>query len=389
MTMDSSRIDLLVSVAESVRDGQAATRGDIGDLFKLRSTSVSEIVAQLLTCNLVAESKARSRAQGRPAAVLVFNQRRLGAIFISVIDNKLVGYVLDMGLMVLSQASITPDPSDGNAEIAAHLVELARRVGELAPDDIEICAVVCALSGLLDVSSSTWCFATRWPKLRNLNVAASLAGAGHRVYLIRNVDAELEGFRASSQTFGNEATLLLHWGHGIGAAFASRHGVVNRDKGRFCEIGHWGLGNNRGRRCRCGNDDCLETVAALWALGPQLIQSFPDLPQDEREVAAHLGRADVEGSALMQEALAEVLRLTANLCRLLFPDRIVLTGPFVQNPRIFSRFVQVLDNAPMLSSLDQIRISIVSSGQDYEIAGAVRQPFAEALRELVMRPISQ
>lgn len=385
MSIESSRVDLLVAAAEAVRDGRAATRGDIGELFKLRSTSVSELVGHLLTRDVIRESKVRNRSQGRPAAVLIFNQRRLGAIFITVIDKKLVAYAVDMGFMVLAQASIDPEAAAGNVELAEHLVELVHKIRSLCPDDIEICAIVCAMSGLLDVASSTWCLATRWPNMRNLNLAGCLSGFGYPVYLMRNVDAELEGFRASNPEFGVEATLLLHWGHGIGAAFASREGVVNRDKGRFCEIGHWELGNNFGRLCRCGNNDCLETVAALWALGPELAERFPDLPQDEREIAAHLGRADVEASLPMKTALAEVLRLTTNLCRLLFPDRIVLTGPFVQNPRVFSKFVQALDGAPMLSSLDQIRVSVIGSGQKYEIAGALLKPFADGMRRLIQR----
>lgn len=384
--MESSHLDLLATVAEAVRDGRAATRGDVGDILRLRSTSVSELVGHLLARDIISENKVRTRSQGRPAAVLVFNQRRLGAIFITVIDRKLVAYAVDMGLKVLAQTSIIPDSAAGSSEMAAHLVELVGRIRALFPEDIEICAVVCSLSGLLDVASATWCLATRWPNMKNLDIASCLSEFGHPVYLIRNVDAELEGFRASGPELGNEALLLLHWGHGIGAAFASRQGVLNREKGRFCEIGHWELGNRMGRRCRCGNYDCLETVAALWALGPQLAESFPDLPQDEHEIAAHLGRADIEASQPMATALSEVLRLTANLCRLLFPDRIVFTGPFVQNPRIFSKFVKALEGAPVLNSLDQIRLSVIDSGQKYEIAGALRQPFSNALRELIQRP---
>ncbi|MFV0335228.1 MAG: ROK family protein [Tropicimonas sp.] len=383
--MDASRAELLVTAAQAVRDGRAATRGDIGEILKLRSTSVSEIVGHLLKRDIIRESRVRNRGQGRPAAVLVFNPRRLGAIFITVTDQKLVAHAVDMNLMVLAQSTITPDPAAGNAAIAGHLADLVRDIERLFPDDIEIAAVVCSLSGLLDVPSATWCVSTRWPNLRNLDIAASLSGFGYRVFVMRNVDAELEGFRAGSREREDEATLLLHWGHGIGAAFASAHGVVNRDKGRFCEIGHWGLGNNQGRLCRCGNHDCLETVAALWALGPQLAEHFPDLPQDEKEIAAHLGRADIEASLPMRTALTEVLRLTTNLCRLLFPDRIVLTGPFVQSPRIFSRFVQALEDAPILSSLDQIRVSVISSGHKYEISGALREPFADALHELILR----
>ncbi|MFV0334921.1 MAG: AAA family ATPase [Tropicimonas sp.] len=46
---------------------------------------------------------------------------------------------------------------------------------------------------------------------------------------------------------------------------------------------------------------------------------------------------------------------------------------------------QALEDAPILSSLDQIRISVISSGHKYEIIGAAREPFADALRELILR----
>ena len=184
---------------------------------------------------------------------------------------------------------------------------------------------------------------------------------------------------------GAESMLLLHWGHGIGAAFSTGGEVVNRHRGRFCEIGHWGLGNGQGRRCRCGNADCLETVAALWALRPALAETMPGLPLGESELAGSLRTLDLERVPVLVTALAEVLRLTANLCRLFFPDRIVLTGPFVQNPEIFSRFVQTLAHAPLLRSLDKVSVAASTGGLEFEIAGALRDPFGIALRNLIRR----
>jgi hypothetical protein len=95
--------------------------------------------------------------------------------------------------------------------------------------------------------------------------------------------------------------------------------------------------------------------AALWSIRPALLAEFPDLPFSETAIAAHFARVDLRLSPVVQGALSEVLRLTANLCRLLFPDRVILTGPFVQNPEIFSRFVETVDKAPMLRSLDKVR----------------------------------
>lgn len=88
---------------------------------------------------------------------------------------------------------------------------------------------------------------------------------------------------------------------------------------------------------------------------------------------------------MVQMALSEVLRLTANLCRLLFPERVVLTGPFVQTPEVFSRFVQTLELAPMLRSLDKIQVSVSSGTQSLGLAGALNLPFAAAVRQVLDR----
>ena len=200
---------------------------------------------------------------------------------------------------------------------------------------------------------------------------------------MRNLDAELAGIRLQENHPTDTSVLLLHWGHGIGAAYCTDDIIVNRHRGRFCEIGHWGLGTTLGRRCTCGNTDCLETVAALWALGPALREKFPDLPMHESGLAAHAHRIDLLDSPAMEAALQQVLRLTTNLCRLLFPDRIILTGPFVQNPDIFSRFAHTLKRAPLLQSLDKVRVSVKDIGMDLEVAGALHDPFNAALRFLV------
>ncbi|MFV0384489.1 ROK family protein, partial [Paracoccus sp. (in: a-proteobacteria)] len=213
----------------------------------------------------------------------------------------------------------------------------------------------------------------------NLPVTDAFAHLPWPVTLVRNLDAELAGIRMAQDYPAQESILLLHWGHGIGASLYTDGAVINRERGRFCEIGHWGLGNSKGRPCTCGNRDCLETVAALWALGPQLRAAFPDLPLDESSLAPELGRIDLMSVGAMQEALSQMLRLTANLCRLFFPDRVILTGPFVQNPLIFRQFVDAISSAPLVRSLDIVRVSVNEIGQRDEILGALSQPFAALL----------
>lgn len=385
--MDTSRTDDLIAIAALVRSGKATNRGDISRQLGLRSTSVSDLVGQLIAHDLLHENPARSRGKGRPAAALSFNPLRLGAVFVTVTDQTLVASAVDLDLRVLGQRTAAPPQGSDNAAIADCLHRLVQETAAILAPQVEFCAVVCSMSGLLDVGRKIWCVSARWPALRNLDLGAALAGFGRPVWLIRNLDAELAGLRLHENHRPEEAALLLHWGHGIGAAYASDGVVVNRSRGRFCEIGHWGLGNGRGLRCNCGNTDCLETVAGLWSIRPALAQEFTGLPVSESGIAAHLARMDLRASPVVQGALSEMLRLTANLCRLLFPDRVILTGPFVQNPEVFSRFVQTLEAAPMLRSLDKVRVSVSDSNQTSEMApeltGALAEPFAAALRQVL------
>jgi transcriptional regulator of PTS gene len=383
--MDTSRTDDLISVAALVRSGQATNRGEISRQFGMRSTSVSDLVGQLIARGVLHENSARGRGKGRPAAVLSFNQQRLGAVFITVIDQTLVASAVDLDLRVLGQVTAAPPQTSDTDAMARTLRQLVQDTAAIFAPQVELGAVVCSMSGLLDVGRLTWCVSARWPELRNLDLGAALAEFGCPIWLIRNLDAELAGLRLQENHGPEETALLLHWGHGIGAAYAAGGDVVNRRRGRFCEIGHWGLGNGRGLRCNCGNTDCLETVAGLWSIRPALLAEFPNLPYSESGIAAHCARVDLRESPVVQGALSEVLRLTANLCRLLFPDRVILTGPFVQTPEIFSRFVQTLDKAPMLRSLDKVRVSVSDGARAPELAGAMREPFAAALRDILDR----
>ena len=364
-------------------EGRATTRGDLGRALSLRSTTVSDLVAELLEHDLVRESAAPARGRGRPAASLVFNHRRLGGIVVGVVDGTLVATGVDLSCRTLAEDSVAPPPDADNEVMADHVRRLVAGVIARFPPDTELASVVFSLSGLLDRPRSTWCFTSRWPRVRDLRVTEAVPDAGCAVELVRNLDAELAGIRLDAGRPAGEGELLLHWGRGIGASYCADGTIVNRHRGRFCEIGHWGLGDSAGRPCTCGNTDCLETVAALWALGPHLRETFPDLPLDEAGLGERLRRLDPLRCAAMEEALVQVLRLTGNLCRLLFPDRVVLTGPFVRNPAIFARFVQALERAPLLSSLDRVHVSTIEPGARHEIVGALQEPLRAALRRLI------
>lgn len=381
--MDTTRTANLVAIANLVRQERARTRGDIAETLSMRATSVSEFVGELVARDVLRETMTRPHGRGRPAVALSFNRQRFGAIFISVTDRSLVAKAVDLGYRVFAETRIEPPQDCGNAEMGDHLQTLVATMADKFAPGIELCTIMLSLPGLLDVPRSTWCLSSRWPNLRDLDVVSALSSTLAPVRLVRNLDAELAGICAREDRSRHENALLLHWGYGVGAAFSTNGIVINHDRGRFCEIGHWSLGNGAGRQCTCGNSDCLETVTALWAIGAELREQVPMLPLDENGLADELQRLDIATAPVIEEALRQILRITGNLCRLLFPDRIILSGPFAQNPEIFRRFVDMIAQAPLLKSLDMARVSADGVGMESEITGALAEPFDHALMQLL------
>lgn len=347
----------------------------------MRPTSVSDLVGELVEKSVLHEAATKVKGRGRPAVALHFNARRFCGLFVSVIDRRLVAKAVDMDYRVLQERSLEPPAEAGNAEMTACFDELLTSLAASLPGGVEPGVVVLSLSGLLDVPRRMWCFSSRWPNLQNFQIAEALAHLPWEIVLIRNLDAELTGIGIRENQQQPENTLLLHWGYGIGASFCSGGTVVNRDRGRFCEIGHWGLGDAKGRVCTCGNTDCLETVAALWALGPELKAAFPHLALDEHGLAAEIRHIDLQDHPQVRVALTQVTRLTANLCRLLFPDRIILTGPFVQNPEIFRHFVESIGMSPLIKSVDRVKVTVDEVDSGLEVLGALAAPFDIMLRQ--------
>jgi len=381
--MDAAKAGDLQTVIELVESGKAVTRGELAKAMNLRSTGVSDLVGDLVAKRLLQENTRPAAKRGRPVAYLSVNPYRFCFIYLHIASRKIVAQALDSSGRVLGEVMAAPSPDCSNADMAKTLLQLAEEMRTRLPDDSTLSGVVCSFSGLLDVPRGLWCFTSRWPELKDLDLHEALAPLGVDIVLIRNLDAELTGRMAGSEGNSDRSVLLLHWGYGIGAAYATSNEVINRHRGRFCEIGHWELGNAKGRPCTCGHTDCLETVAALWAIWPKLQEDFPKLPFDESDLGSVARDVALLESPTMEEALAQVLRITKNLCRLLFPEEIILTGPFFHNVEIFNRFSQGLWKAPLLGSIDQVRVTLGSTSERYELMGAIGDRLQQARLALI------
>ncbi len=359
-------------VAALLSDGALHSRPNVADALQMTSTTTSRVVADLLDRGLLIGEAGEKSGRGRPAAKIALNPGRLGATIIHISSRSLLGVLVDLSGKVIERRSIDiPVESDGAYMAAAMRRLVVTLVGQCTPGMHHIGTSV-SVSGVVNVRERKWLITSRWPNIRNLDLGAALAPVTPVVIVCRHLDAELNARTLNDTAHAHDNTLLLHWGWGIGLAYGVDGEPFMRAGEPFGEIGHWRFNLLEQRQCGCGNHGCLETAAALWALLPQLRELWPDLSEDEELVAGQLAELQLADLPEITTALSLMARSLANVCRLLFPKRIIVTGPFIANRDLWDAFETAFHAEGVMGGLELPVLVADKSSEDYAILGAVR-----------------
>jgi transcriptional regulator of PTS gene len=387
MRLEESRLSTLAErhrarVLDAVANGGASARSQLVDRLGLRSTTVSHLVGELLFRRLLREVPGERRGRGRPALRLELNADRLGAIVLHCAGRTIAGTLIDLSGAVLAAESVAVDPGVDNAAMGAVLVGLAGRLRERLLPEMGFAGIGVALGGMIDLRRARWLISARWPRIDGLDVVAALEPVGTPVVVVRQLEAELLARLWAERTCSG-GTILLHWGWGIGIAYAIDGETFNGAGGPFGEAGHWRFDALRGRACGCGNTGCLETGAALWALLPALRERWPDLGEDEQDLARQLRERDVLAVPAVAEAARLVARALVNLCLLLFPDRVMISGPLVGNAACRALFESDCRAEGMICGRPLPSLHYVSAGAAYLVRGAASPLLTQAVESLL------
>ena len=388
LTIDESRLSLAhdrdrARIYRLILNGQAHSRTDIGRLLELRSTSVSRVVGDLIARRLVIETVGETSGRGRPPAILFAHTRRIGASVIYVSSQSLSGALVDLSGHLVAEHRIAIAAEADNHAIAAAMTSLARQLLDAMPPGMSHAGTAVSLSGLIDLRRGQWLMASRWPRMRGLDIGAILSPIAGPVEICRNLDAELRARAAREPEQFAGGTVLLHWGWGIGLAYAV-DGEPFAPAGSFGEIGHWRLAALGERPCGCGNTACLETGAALWSLLPALRRHWPGLDQNEIRLARQLAGLDLLALPEIELAAQLLARALANACRLLFPARIAVSGPFSANPQLWARFDTLFRAEGTMDGFAVPDLSGVPASHLFEIHGAAAPLLSRAAEALLL-----
>jgi transcriptional regulator of PTS gene len=381
--LDDAGVDGLVRAFAAILTGEARSRSALSTLLKVRSTTVSAWVAAMVRAQLVVELQRKPEGRGRPLGELVAKPDRLAASVVMVHSQSLHIVTVNLLGRVLWHESAAVPSVAGNADMRRTLRALQQRAADGLDADTRLVGVIYSLSGLVSPAHARWLFASRWPGIKNLALRECTSPPQTPMHVMRNMDAQLQArYLRREQVGAGRRTLLLHWGYGIGVTFGPVAGNAVSSTNGFGEVGHWQLPRQR-LACRCGHVGCLETVAALWAIGPRLMGSRFDDAMDEVQAADLLQGMALTRHAVFNRALEEVVRVLVNLCRLFFPAEVVVSGPFIENAGAWAALTRAFTAQDLLVDLPMPRLERQRVGHQLEQEGAAMPVLLKGLQGLL------
>jgi glucokinase-like ROK family protein len=366
----------------------------MAQLTGLSSTTITNLVAQLLDEGVVEEAGKLEAEDNRPVAGrprtlvrLIPDARCAVGIHIGV-DTAHVGVTDLFGELRAYRMMQQPDDASPERllELVAEMTEAA--LGEAGRCRERIVGIGVGASGLTDPRTGVNVLA---PSLgwRNVAVREILERLTGRPV---TVDNNVRAMALAESMFGagrDVNTLAFIYSRvGVGAGFVVGGQLYRGTQYGAGEIGHTTVVPVGGKPCRCGNSGCLETlvsegeivrqatVLAEYSPGSILARCLKDEPSFEPgraiEAVFEAARAGDESAlGLLDDCAFHLGTTLANLTNLMNPDMIILGGLFAAGADLLLPRVEETMRRRAFAGLgERVTLAVTTFGRRVGVIGA-------------------
>lgn len=329
-SLESLRVVNRSRVISVLQQRGRASRADIVRATGLSRTTVSSLVADLLSEGVVVEGRepsrrAPSRNGGRPAILLSLDPASGGFGGVAFAHDSVRVTLVDRSGAVLADDREELDvdsQADRALDVAAGMV---RALGDAARMPLtRLLGVGVAVSAPL-ISRHAFASDQIFPGWAEVDVSTALESRlGLPVQLGNdaNLGALAELRFGAGQGVRNLLYLMLSAGVGAGIILDGQ--LYEGDTGTAGELGHVVV-DPGGSVCRCGNRGCLETVAGVGALTRALRHSYRPAAT-VGELVELCESSDIGACRVVADAGGAVGQALASVCRVLDPGLVIVGG---------------------------------------------------------------
>ncbi|HEX3039798.1 MAG TPA: ROK family protein [Caproiciproducens sp.] len=249
-------------VLDLIRQEKICSRATLSKLSGLKQTTITNIVSDLMKCQLVVETGLMNGEKGRRSIGLRLNDEKYKVIGIRM--TRLFFYI---GLFGISgdvhNIKTYKIPHDESVDITTLRIRNAIQITLDENKDCNISAITMAMPGPYREDIDRLLFVTELTGWQNFAIKEALTkDLKIPLYIVNDADAS-----AFSQYWYRNKKYLIYVlaGQGIGNGMVVNGKLACGSKGLAGEFGHTSI-NFDGPKCGCGNRGCIEKYCSLLVL---------------------------------------------------------------------------------------------------------------------------
>lgn len=381
--------DLIRAINRSLILNTIKTHGLIDRALIARKTglspaTVTAITQELIDSELVVEREPGDSRGGRRPILLAIQPTGGYVIGVKVMDDHLVGALVDLEATVINRAIIPLTESEPQALVSAVSDLTHQLVNSGGISAAKLIGIGVGLPGVIDAQRGIL-RQTPFFDWKDLPIREMLSKElGQSVYIDNDVNTLTLAEKLFGSGQGMQQFLVITLGRGIGLGVVINNQLFRGAGGGAGELGHTVISVD-GPPCECGKRGCLEAyIGEKGLLRASLAASLPVTSIDDLLELAH--RADPTAIRILQQAGAQLGIAIANLVAVINPDSVIISGEGVRYGDVFFNAMRATlkENSPASMYLD-LTLRIDPLGDDAWARGAA----SLALDQLFAPPVNR
>ena len=358
-------------VFELLRDGRPRTRAELAQSTGMARSTIAAKVDLLMRLGLVAPYGGGVSTGGRPPSLFALNPGARVVVGVDIGATHATAVLADLSGTVLAEAREQLDVADGPDIVLGWVVDVvARLLGDQQRPVVELAAVGIGLPGPVEHSTGRPINPPIMPGWDRYDVPGHVQQAYPVPVLIDNDVNIMALGEQQTQWPDVDDLVFIKVATGIGAGIISGGRLQRGAQGTAGDLGHVRVTRAEGVLCRCGNDGCLEAIAA----GPALAERLRDAGIDARtsQDVVNLVRAgDVTAVQTVREAGRDIGEVVATLVNLINPSVVVIGGRLAEaGEHLLAGIREVVYRRSLPLATEHLRVVTSGAGDRAGVLGA-------------------
>lgn len=358
-------------VFELLRDGRPRTRAQLADASGLARSTIASRIEVLMRLGLVAPYGGGVSTGGRPPSLLALNPDAWVVAGVDIGATHATAALADLSGTVLVERRADLDVATGPEHVLGWVEQVVRDLlADRGRTVADLAAVGIGLPGPVEHSSGRAINPPIMPGWDRYDVPAHVQRAFPVPVLIDNdVNIMALGERHAHLPDVDDL-VFIKVSTGIGAGVISGGQLQRGAQGTAGDLGHVQVARAGDVTCRCGNQGCLEAVAAGPAIAEHLRSAGVDVGAGQDVVALVRG-GDPAAIQAVRQAGRDLGEVVAVLVNLINPSVIVIGGSLADaGESLMAGIREVVYQRSLPLATEHLRITTSQAGERAGVLGA-------------------